>query len=229
MTPKSRTNIVLFFLPTTVCPVADVAFVVDEAVSRENANYITKFLQNTIQSLDVQQECIRIALVAYSTEPHIISYLNTSTDKTEILQEIQNFSPQKGKANLGAAIDLTRQRIFTGRAGSRKSQAVAQVTTVITHRPSDDNISEVATLLRRTGVTVFAMGLEGANDTQLSQIASYPPQRNVLKLAEFSNLPSQNEFFQKKLFNQIQDELCVQSNKRNLLRTGKMIAAIQVA
>ncbi|KAJ6666487.1 hypothetical protein lerEdw1_020210 [Lerista edwardsae] len=200
--------------------VADVAFVMDEGVSRENANYITKFLQNTVQSLDVQQECIRIALVAYSTQPHIISFLNTSTDKTEILQEIRSFSPRKGKANLGAAINLTRRRIFAKRTGSRKSQAVEQVATIITHRPSDDNISEAATHLRRAGVTVFAIGLEGANDTQLSQIASHPPQRNVVKQVKFSDLPSQNEIFQKKLFNQIQNKLYVQSERRKLLRTG---------
>ncbi|XP_066485258.1 collagen alpha-6(VI) chain-like [Tiliqua scincoides] len=206
-----------------VCPgdsVADVAFVVDQGVSRENANYITDFLQNAVQSLEVHRECIRIALVAYSTEPQIISFLNTSTDKTEILQEIQSFSPRKGKSNLGAAIDYTRKRIFVERTGSRKSQAVDQVATIITHRPSDDNISEAATLLRRTGVTVFAMGLEGANDTQLTQIVSYPPKRNVIKLVRFSDLPSQNETFQKKLFSQIQNKLYVQSERRKQLRTG---------
>lgn len=213
-----------------MCPgdsVADVAFVVDEGVSREKANYITEFLENTVQSLEVHRECIRIALVAYSTEPQIISFLNTSTDKAEILQEIQTFSPRKGKANLGAAINLTRRRIFAERTGSRKAQAVEQIATIITHRPSDDNVSEVATLLRRTGVTVFAIGLEDANYTQLNQIASYPPNQNVIKLVKFSELPSQNETFQKKLFNQIHNKLYVQSESGKQLRTGKYFAAVQ--
>ncbi|XP_060103695.1 collagen alpha-6(VI) chain-like [Heteronotia binoei] len=202
--------------------VADIVFVVDEGVSHENSRYVASFLSDTINSLDVKEGCIQTGLVTYSTEPQVISLLKTETNKTDILQKIQTFSPRPGKSNLGAAINITRKRIFDQHAGSRKTQGVEQIATVVTHRSSNDSVSEAATLLRQAGVTVFAIGIEGANATQLTEIASYPPERNVIKLPKFSDLPSQTKIFQKKLFNRIQHTLYVQSERRILLKTGCM-------
>lgn len=208
--------------------VADIVFVVDEGVPRENSRYITSFLSDTVNSLDVKEGCIQTGLVTYSTEPQVVSLLKTETNKTDILQKIQSFSPRLGKSNLGAAINITRKRIFNQHAGSRKTQGVEQIATIVTHRPADDSLSDAATLLRQAGVTVFAIGVEGANATQLTEIVSYPPERNIIKLAKFSDLPSQTKTFQKKLFNQIQHTLYVQSERRILLKTGKAFHIIQL-
>nr|XP_056713046.1 collagen alpha-6(VI) chain [Euleptes europaea] len=202
--------------------VADIVFVVDEGVSPENSRYIESFLSDTINSLDVKEGCIQTGLVTYSTEPQVISLLKNETAKTDILLKIRSLSPRPGKSNLGAAISITRKRVFSKRAGSRKSHGVEQIVTVLTHRPADDNLTDAASLLRQAGVKVFAIGIEGANTTQLTEIASYPPERNVIKLAKFSDLPNQTKTFQKKLFNVIQDTLYVQSERRLLLKTGCM-------
>ncbi|XP_015282167.1 PREDICTED: LOW QUALITY PROTEIN: collagen alpha-6(VI) chain-like [Gekko japonicus] len=202
--------------------VADIVFVVDEGISRENSQYVASFLSDTINALDVKEGCIQTGLVTYSTEPQVISLLKTETNKTDILQKIQSVSPRLGKSNLGAAINITRKRVFDQLAGSRKTQGVEQIATVITHRPADDSLSEAAALLRQSGVTVFAIGIEGANATQLTEVVSHPPERNIIKVAKFSDLPSQTKTFQKKLFNQIQHTLYVQSERRILLKTGCM-------
>ncbi|XP_042328923.1 LOW QUALITY PROTEIN: collagen alpha-6(VI) chain-like [Sceloporus undulatus] len=199
--------------------VADVVFVVDENVPKANTEYIRGFLQNTINSLDVQEECIRVGLVQYSTKPQVISFLGKETEKNDLLQIIQSFSPREGKANLGAAINITWKQVFAERAGSRKNQGVEQIATVITHRPSDDSVAEAANLLIKAGATVFAIGIEGANISQLTQVVSHPSQRNIIQVG-FSGLPKQSDTFQKKLFNEIQDKLYVQSEKTVHLKTG---------
>ncbi|XP_044311641.1 collagen alpha-6(VI) chain-like isoform X2 [Varanus komodoensis] len=200
--------------------VADVVFVLDESVSNTGADATAKFLTNTINSLDVKEECINIGLVTFSTEPEVLSYLYKGRDKSDLLKAIQNFSPKQGKAHLGAALNFTRKTLFAEAYGSRKTQGVEQVAMVITHRPSDDSLPEAAALLQRTGVTVFAIGIEGANITQLTQVVSYPPERNVISRITFSNLPNQSEVFEKKLFNQIHHKLYVQAGKKVQLRTG---------
>ncbi|KAH0627278.1 hypothetical protein JD844_002801 [Phrynosoma platyrhinos] len=199
--------------------VADVVFVMDESVPKANAEYVRDFLENTINSLDVKEECIRVGLVQYSTEPQVISFLSKETEKNDLLRIIQSFSPREGKANLGAAINITWKQVFTESAGSRKNQGVQQIATVITHRPSDDSVTEAANLLIKTDVTVFAIGIEEANMSQLTQVVSYPPQRNIIQV-NFSDLPKQSGTFQKKLFNEIQDKLYVQSEKKVHLKTG---------
>ncbi|XP_054846792.1 collagen alpha-6(VI) chain-like [Eublepharis macularius] len=200
--------------------VADIVFVVDEGVSHEDSNYIASFLSDTINSLDVKEGCIQTGLVTYSTEPQVVSLLKTETNKTDMLQKIQSFSPRAGKSNLGAAINITRKRIFDERAGSRKTQGVEQIATIVTNRPADDLLSNAAALLRQSDVTLFAIGIEGANATQLTEIVSHSPEQNIIKLAKFSDLPNQTKTFQKKLFNKIQHTLYVQSERRLQLKTG---------
>uniref|UniRef100_K7GI58 Collagen alpha-6(VI) chain-like n=1 Tax=Pelodiscus sinensis TaxID=13735 RepID=K7GI58_PELSI len=211
--------------PPAVCMsnfVADVVFIVDEGVSIPQSEDIKQFLQNAIDSLDVQKDCVQIGLVTYSSKPRLLSLLSEEMSKTAILEKIKGFSPREGKANIGAAINATRKDVFSVRFGSRKAQRIEQIAILITHRPSEDNVSEAALGLRKAGVTVFTVGVENADDTQLTQIASHPPQLYVTKLTAFSNLPGQAKNLQKKLLNQIQDKMYFQSERRELLKAGCM-------
>ncbi|ETE58757.1 Collagen alpha-6(VI) chain, partial [Ophiophagus hannah] len=183
--------------------IADVVFVVDEAVPPTNSEYIVSFLQNTTTSLDVQKSCIRIGLVTYSNEPRVLSQLNTETEIKDLIFKIKSFSPREGEAKLGAALNFTREIIFTESAGSRRKEGVEQIATLITHRPSEDSVTEASSLLLQKGVTVFAISIEGANITQLGGVVSYPPNRNIIKVDHFSNLADKSKIFEKKLFKHI--------------------------
>ncbi|NXJ60206.1 CO6A6 protein, partial [Rostratula benghalensis] len=200
--------------------VADIAFIVDRGTSKSNFEELKKFLQNLISSFDTEENCIRIGLVMYTDGQEVASRLNTDITKAEILQVIRDLSAGSGKAHTGAAINVTRLELFTESAGSRKKQGVEQIAVLITHRPSQDNVADVATLLRRSGVTVFAIGVEDASDQQLVQIASYPPEQYVTNLKVFSDLQRQNTVFRKKLLNHIENQLYVQSEKEEILKTG---------
>ncbi|XP_070586819.1 collagen alpha-6(VI) chain-like isoform X2 [Erythrolamprus reginae] len=183
--------------------IADIVFVVDEAVSPTNSEYIVSFLQNTATSLDVKKSCIRIGLVTYSNESRVLSQLNTETKINDLVFKIKSFSPRGGKAKLGAALNFTREFFFTESAGSRQTVGVEQIATIITHRPSEDSITEASSLLLQKGVTVFAISIEGANITQLGGVVSYPPNRNIIKVDHFSNLADKSKIFKEKLFDHL--------------------------
>lgn len=176
---------------------------VDEAVSPENSEHIVSFLQNVTASLDVQKSCIRIGLVTYSNEPRVLSQLNTETEIKDLILKIKSFSPREGKAKLGAALNFTREIIFTESAGSRRTEGVEQIATIITHRPVEDSVTEASSLLLQKDVTVFAISVEGANITQLGGVVSYPPKRNIIKVDHFSNLADESKIFERKLFQHI--------------------------
>ncbi|KAK4827261.1 hypothetical protein QYF61_015708 [Mycteria americana] len=138
----------------------------------------------------------------YTDGQEVVSCLNTDTNKAEIPQIIQDLSAVSGKANAGAAINVARLKLLTESAGSRKKQGVEQIAVWVTHRLSQDNVSDVATLLRRSGMTVFAV------------------EQNVTSLKLFSDLQRQITIFQKKLLNQIQNKLYVRSERKEILKTG---------
>ncbi|KAM3821045.1 collagen alpha-6(VI) chain-like [Vipera latastei] len=183
--------------------IADVVFVVDEAVSPANSEYIVSFLQNITASLDVQKSCIRIGIVTYSNEPRVLSQLNTETEIKDLILKIKSFSPREGKAKLGAALNFTREIIFSESAGSRRTEGVEQIAIIITHRPAEDSLTEAASLLLQKDVTVFAIGIEGANITQLRGVVSYPPKWNIIKVDHFSNLADESKILERKLFHHV--------------------------
>uniref|UniRef100_A0A8C8ZP62 Collagen type VI alpha 6 chain n=1 Tax=Prolemur simus TaxID=1328070 RepID=A0A8C8ZP62_PROSS len=202
--------------------VADVVFLFDVSVngSQENFDYLKEFLEESVSALDIKENCMRVGLVAYSNETKVINSLSMGINKSEVLQNIQNLSPRAGKAYTGAAIRKIKKEVFRAQNGSRKNQGVPQIAVLVTHRASEDNVTKAALNLRREGVTVFTLGIEGASDTQLEKIASHPAEQYVSKLKTFSDLAAHNQTFLKKLRNQITHTVSVLSERTETLKSG---------
>nr|XP_060496881.1 collagen alpha-6(VI) chain [Panthera onca] len=202
--------------------VADVVFLLDVSIngSQDNFDYLKEFLEESISALDIKENCMRVGLVAYSNETKVINSLSRGVNKSEVLQNIHTLSPQAGKAYTGAAIRKIRKEVFSARNGSRKNQGVPQIAVLVTHRPSEDNVTKAAVNLRREGVTIFTMGIEGASDSQLEKIASHPAEQHVSKLKTFSDLAAHNQTFLKKLRNQIMHTVSVFSERTETLKSG---------
>ncbi|XP_014643753.1 PREDICTED: collagen alpha-6(VI) chain [Ceratotherium simum simum] len=202
--------------------VADVVFLLDVSIngSQENFDYLKEFLEESVSALDIKEHCMRVALVAFSNETKVINSLSRGINKSEVLRYIQNLSPQAGKAYTGAAIRKIRKEVFSAKNGSRKNQGVPQIAVLVTHRPSEDNVTKAAVTLRRQGVTIFTLGIEGSSDTQLEKIASHPAEQYLSKLKTFSDLAAHNQTFLKKLRNQITHKVSVFSERTETLKSG---------
>ncbi|XP_054545747.1 collagen alpha-6(VI) chain isoform X2 [Talpa occidentalis] len=202
--------------------VADLVFLLDVAIngSQENFDSLKAFLEGSVSVLDIKEHCMRIGLVAYSNETKVISSLSQGVNKSQVLQYIQDLSPQVGLAHTGAAIRNIRKEVFSTQNGSRKNQGVPQIAVLVTHRPSEDNVTKAASNLRRQGVTVFTLGVEGASDAQLERIASHPAEQFVSMLENFSDLAAHNQTFLKKLRNQIAHMVSVFSERTETLKSG---------
>lgn len=205
---------------------ADVVFLLDVSIngSQENLDYLKQFLEESVSALDIKENCMRIGLVAYSNETKVINSLSRGINKSEVLQYIQSLSPQAGEAYTGAAIRKLGKEVFSAQNGSRKNQGVPQIAVLVTHRPSEDNVSKAAVNLRRQGVAIFTMGIEGASDTQLEKIASHPAEQFVSELKTFSDLAAHNQTFLKKLRNQITHTVSVLSERTETLKSGKALS-----
>ncbi|XP_004692247.2 PREDICTED: collagen alpha-6(VI) chain [Condylura cristata] len=202
--------------------VADLVFLLDVSAngSQENFDSLKGFLEASVSALDIKENCMRIGLVAYSNETTTISSLNQGVNKSQVLRYIQGLSPQAGPAYMGAAFAQIREGAFSAQNGSRKNQGVPQIAVLVTHRPSEDNVTEAALVLRRQGVSVFTVGVEGASAAELERIASHPAEQYVSLLETFSDLAAHNQTFVKKLRNQITHMVSVFSERTEALKSG---------
>uniref|UniRef100_A0A667HHK2 Collagen alpha-5(VI) chain n=1 Tax=Lynx canadensis TaxID=61383 RepID=A0A667HHK2_LYNCA len=164
--------------------------------------------------------CTRLGLMSYSDRAETISFLKSNTTQDEFQQQIQKLSLRTGRANAGAAIEKMRLEAFSESAGSRRAEGVPQIAVLVTHRPSEDAVRDAALRLRMQDVTVFAVNIQGANDTQLEEIVSYPPRQMVSVLKSYADLETYSKKFQKKLQNEIWSQISTRAERVDLDKTG---------
>ncbi|KAM9601157.1 LOW QUALITY PROTEIN: collagen alpha-5(VI) chain [Trichechus inunguis] len=199
---------------------ADLVFLVDDSFgTRQNLRYLQRFLENITTSMDVKDNCMRLGLMSYSDRSQTISFLKASTTHSQFQQQIQKLSLQPGKSNAGAAIENMRREAFSELSGSRRAQGVPQVAVLVTHRPSDDEVREATEKLRQEDVIVFAMSIQGANNTQLTEIVSYPPEQRISMLNSYADLGYYSTKFLKKIQNEIWSYISTRAEQMELDKT----------
>uniref|UniRef100_A0ABM5GPK5 Collagen alpha-4(VI) chain-like n=1 Tax=Pogona vitticeps TaxID=103695 RepID=A0ABM5GPK5_9SAUR len=186
--------------------VADIVFLVDESsrIGQRNFHQIRTFLLMVISALDIAPNNVRVALVLYSDKPRLEFSLDTFEDKSEVLNYLKKLPYRGGQSYTGAAINFLSKKVFTKEMGSRKDQGIQQVAVVITDGYSLDNFTKPASKLRRSGVTVYAVGIQNTSASgQLYKIASYPPRKHVTSLTSFLQLSNIEWMLKKRLCNDI--------------------------
>ncbi|XP_053455777.1 collagen alpha-5(VI) chain [Nycticebus coucang] len=199
----------------------DLVFLVDEALeTRQNLRNLQSFLENVTSSMDVKDNCTRLGLMSYSDSAKTISFLKSSTTQSEFQQQIQKLSLRVGKSNSGAAIEQMRRDSFSESSGSRRAQGVPQIAVLVTHRPSDDQVREAALNLRLEDTTVFAVSIQGSNNTQLEEIVSYPPEQTISMLKSYADLETYSQNFLKKVRNEIWSQISTHAEQVELDKIG---------
>lgn len=193
----------------------------DESVgTSQNLRNLQNFLKNITSYMDVKDNCLRLGLMSYSDRAETLSVLKSSTSQAEFQKQIQKLSLRAGKSNVGAAVEKMRREGFSASSGSRRALGVPQIAVLVTNRPSDDEVREATLNLRLDDVTVFAMGIHGANKTQLEEIASYPPRQTISMLESYADLGNYTNNFLKKLQNEIWSQISTKAEQKELDKTG---------
>ncbi|XP_073729648.1 collagen alpha-6(VI) chain isoform X2 [Misgurnus anguillicaudatus] len=206
--------------------VADIAFIVDQSSNVRSGHFrlVRNFLKKTIRALEIENNRtnkinIKVAVILYSNTPQADVYFNTFDKKDDILRYINSISYGRGKTNTGAALKFAEEKVFTKARGSRRHEHVQQVAVVITDGKSSDDASTAAASLRRSGVTVFAVGIQEPSESDLRQIASYPHTKFVFNVENFNELNSLAQILPRTLCNDITDSI-IPSTKFSVLQEG---------
>eukprot|EP00062_Callorhinchus_milii_P005544 gi/632945099/ref/XP_007887867.1/ PREDICTED: collagen alpha-6(VI) chain-like isoform X1 [Callorhinchus milii] len=203
---------------------ADIVFLVDQSrsIGERNFQLIRLFLTRFINALDVAGDKIHIGLVQYNTVAFPEFYFTTYQSKNEMIQHIKKTNYRGGEANTGAALDYIRLNYFTPHAGGRKKQGIPQIAIVITDGKSKYDVKKAASALRRTGVTVYAVGTKDANQNELSKIASYPSENFVSTIESFGRPSNIERILQKRVCVEIINQNSVLPEKVTQLQEGCM-------
>uniref|UniRef100_A0A671YA35 Collagen alpha-1(XII) chain n=1 Tax=Sparus aurata TaxID=8175 RepID=A0A671YA35_SPAAU len=169
----------------SVSAIADLVFLVDGSwsVGRENFKHIRSFIGSLAGAFDIGEDKTRVAVVQYSTDTRTEFPLTQYTRRGDLLQAISSLPYKGGNTMTGDAIEHLLQNIFTEAAGSRK--AFPKVAMIITDGKSQDPVEEHAKRLRNIGVEIFVLGIKGADEDELREMASTPHSKHVYNVPNF--------------------------------------------
>ncbi|XP_040916067.1 collagen alpha-1(XII) chain isoform X2 [Toxotes jaculatrix] len=169
----------------SVSAIADLVFLVDGSwsVGRENFKHIRSFIGALAGAFDIGEDKTRVAVVQYSTDTRTEFPLTRYTRRGDLLQAINSLPYKGGNTMTGDAIDYLLRNIFTEAAGSRKG--FPKVAMIITDGKSQDPVEEHAKRLRNIGVEIFVLGIKGADEDELREMASTPYNKHVYNVPNF--------------------------------------------
>ncbi|XP_048094398.1 collagen alpha-3(VI) chain [Alosa alosa] len=167
----------------------DVVFLLDGSDgTRDGFRDLVDFIQRVVETLNVNENNDRVSVVQYSGDQETNFYLNTYSNKDDVLNAIRSLKHKGGKkSNIGAALTFVRHSIFTASSGSRRLKRVPQILVLISSTSSDDGIEGPAEALKDLDIQSISVGVGNANEHELEMTALMP--NLVHKISEFSFLP----------------------------------------
>ncbi|OCT75935.1 hypothetical protein XELAEV_18031121mg [Xenopus laevis] len=146
------------------------------------------FLYTLVNGFDVGQEKIQIGLIQYSDTARTEFFLNSYSNKEDVLKYIQNLKYKGGGTKTGLSLEFMLTQHFSVAAGSRAEEGVPQIAVVITDGQAQDTIREPAIAVKNAGIILYAIGIKDAVLSELNEIASDPDETHVYNVADFNAL-----------------------------------------
>ncbi|KAJ0062737.1 hypothetical protein NL108_004377, partial [Boleophthalmus pectinirostris] len=186
-------------LKCSVSAIADLVFLVDGSwsVGRENFQHIRSFIGALAGAFDIGADKTRVAVVQYSTDTRTEFTLTQYNRRGDLLQAISTLPYKGGNTMTGEAIEYLLNNIFTEAAGSR--DGFPKVAMIITDGKSQDPVEEHARRLRNIGVEIFVLGIKGADEDELKEMASTPHNKHVYNVPNFNQIQD----VQKKIISEV--------------------------
>uniref|UniRef100_A0A673Y3T5 VWFA domain-containing protein n=1 Tax=Salmo trutta TaxID=8032 RepID=A0A673Y3T5_SALTR len=177
-------------MSTSQAPRRDVVFLLDGSDgTRSGFPAMRDFVQRVVETLGVDENRDRVAVVQYSRDPAAQFYLNKYTTKGEILNTVRGLRHKGGRPlNTGAALQYVRDNVFTVSSGSRRIEGVPQLLILLSGGRSFDNVDTPASALKELGVLIFGIGTRSSDSRELQRISHDPSY--ALSVSDFTDLPN---------------------------------------
>ncbi|KAK2108193.1 Collagen alpha-3(VI) chain [Saguinus oedipus] len=154
----------------------DVVFLLDGSEGvRSGFPLLKEFVQRVVESLDVGQDRVRVAVVQYSDRTRPEFYLNSYMNQQDVVNAIRQLTLLGGPTpNTGAALEFVLRNILVSSAGSRITEGVPQLLIVVTADRSGDDVRNPSVVLKRGGAVPIGIGIGNADITEMQTISFIP-------------------------------------------------------
>uniref|UniRef100_A0A3B4GBL6 VWFA domain-containing protein n=1 Tax=Pundamilia nyererei TaxID=303518 RepID=A0A3B4GBL6_9CICH len=173
-----KTTLTSICFSSTACKdtQGDIFFLTDssQSISEEGFQKMKDFTKSFISKSSIGQDKVHIGVMQYSTNTRLEFDLTTHYNLEGMLNTIDDMTPIKTRTHTGRAITEVSQ-YFDAARGRRPG--VKQWLVVMTDGKSRDSVKEPAQALRAKGVVIYAIGVDKANSSKLSDISGPSSQR----------------------------------------------------
>lgn len=160
-------------------------FVLDSSGSIGSGNFqtIRNFVNAFVGTLEIGPTRSQVGVIVFSDDAYVQFNLNTYSDRVTLMSAVNSVPYIGGGTNTADALQLLASQGFVG--ARPVSEGVPRVAIVVTDGMSNepqDTVRAAEALRQGTSITTYAVGIGGADMTELNTIAST---RNGVKLVRF--------------------------------------------
>ncbi|XP_047431494.1 collagen alpha-1(VII) chain isoform X2 [Mugil cephalus] len=171
---------------------ADIVFLVDDSGSVGHASFsrVKDFISaivSSFQSSVVGAEGIRFGVTVFGDVPRMRIALTDYSSLEEVLRAVRGLPYEGGSRRIGSALQFLVDSVFSA-AISR--DFAPKIAVLITNGRSDDQVEAAARAVADAGISLFAVGVRGSDESELRRIVSPPYEEHLLLGADFSLLDS---------------------------------------
>lgn len=183
---------------------ADIYLLIDGSGSTQATDFqeVKTFLSEVIKMFNVAPQKVRVGAVQYADSWDLEFEIDKYSNKHDLGKAIENIRQMGGSTNTGAALNFTLGLLQ--KAKQQRGNRVPCHLVVLTNGVSKDGVLEPANRLRKELIRVHAIGVKGANQTQLQEIAG--EEKRVYYVHDFDAL--------KDIRNQVVQEICAEEGRR---------------
>ncbi|KAM4711770.1 uncharacterized protein col7a1l isoform 4-T5 [Anableps anableps] len=169
---------------------ADIVFLVDESWSVGQTSFFRvkdfiSAIMSSFQDNTVGAEGVRFGVTLFGDVPRMLVALTDYSSLEEVLRTVGNLPYGGGSRRTGSALQFLVDSVFSP-AISR--DFTPKIAVLITTGRSDDQVNLGAKAVADSGITLYAVGVRGADVSELRGIVSEPFGEHLLQCADFSLL-----------------------------------------
>ena len=151
---------------------ADVVFLVDSSdhLGIKSFPFVKTFINKMISSLPIEADKYHVGLAQYSDGLHREFLLSTFKSRGPMLNHLKkNFGFLGGSLQVGKALQEVHRAYFSS---GRDRKQFPPILVVLASGESEDAVEEAAEALRKDGVRIVSVGMQGVSEKTLKAMAT---------------------------------------------------------
>ncbi|XP_074554044.1 uncharacterized protein col7a1l [Halichoeres trimaculatus] len=169
---------------------ADIVFLVDESwsVGQTSFSSVKVFISAIISSFQdsvMGTEGVRFGVTVFGDVPRMRIALTDYSSQEEVLRAIRDLPYEGGSRRIGDALQFLVDTVFSPAISRDHAPKIA---VLITNGRSEDQVDVAAKAVSDNGISLFAVGVWGSDESELRRIVSEPHEEHLLLGTDYSLL-----------------------------------------